>query len=142
MAEETEGEETEGVEKRARSVALPTDEGGQQVITQQNAGPESEGGGGEWPSPEAEPSGPAPGTTPEGAEAASRREQAPPQPPPAGASASQDEQQQDATEGGDQGPARSGAPTGSFKQALRADPVAGGSQSAPADDDPVDTSPS
>nr|MDQ3574191.1 hypothetical protein [Actinomycetota bacterium] len=63
-------------------------------------------------------------------------EQAPLQPPPGG-SASQDEQQQDATEGGDRGPARNASPTESFNQVLGADPVAGGSQSAPAGDEPA-----
>ncbi|MDQ3679697.1 MAG: hypothetical protein M3378_03975, partial [Actinomycetota bacterium] len=91
---------------------------------------------GEWPSPQAAPAGPAPGTTPEGAQAASRREQAPLQPPPGG-SASQDEQQQDATGGGDRGPARNASPTESFNQVLGTDPVAGGSQSAPAGDEPA-----
>lgn len=97
------------VEKRARSVALPTEDGGERVIAQQNAGPDPEGGGGEWPSPRTPATGPAPGTTPEGSQAASRREQAPPTP---------------------------------ISEALNEDPVAGGSSSAPVDDDPVETSPS
>jgi len=104
MADE-EGE----VEKRARSVPLPTEDDGERVIAQQNAGPDPEAGGGEWPSPQAPATGPAPGTTPEGSQAASRRAQ---------------------------------APSTSFSDVLDADPVAGGSSSAPADDDPVETSPS
>jgi hypothetical protein len=135
--------ESEGTEKQARSVALPTEEGGEEVIAQQNSGPESEGGSGEWPSPQAAPTGPAPGTTPEGAEAASRRDQAPPQHPPPGASASAGQaQQQDATEAGDQGPARTDVSSATFKDVLDADPVASGSRSAPKDDDPVDPNPS
>ena len=129
----------EVVDDRARSVPLPTDEG-EQVVAQQNAGPEAEAGTDEWPSPQSPPTGPAPGTTPEGAQAASRRGQAPPQRPGA-QSASQGDQQQDATAAGDRGPARLGDPPESFEEVLSADPVAGGSQSVPGDDDPVDTSP-
>ena len=128
-------------EKRARSVALPDEDGGDQVIAQQNAGPEAQSGSGEWPSPAAEASGAAPGTTPEGAEAASRREQAPPQHPSPHATASQGDQKQDAAEGGDRGPARTDAPPTSISEALDADPLVGGSSSAPGDDDPVETSP-
>ncbi len=123
---------------RARSVTLPTEEG-EQVIAQQNVGTGSEGGG-EWPSPQAEPTGPAPGTTPDGAQAASRRQQAPLR-RPSPESASQGDQQQDATTAGDRGPARGDEPTESFRETLRADPVAGGSQSAPGEEDQVDTSP-
>jgi hypothetical protein len=129
------------VEKRARSVSLPDEDGAERVVAQQNAGPEARSGSGEWPSPEAAASGPAPGTTPEGAEAASRREQAPPQHPPPEATASQGDQAQDATEGGDRGPARTEAPPTSISEALNADPLVGGSSSAPGDDDPVETSP-
>lgn len=124
---------------RARSVPLPADEG-EQVITQQNVGPESEAGTGEWPSPQAPATGPAPGTTPEGSQAASRREQAPPQRPSAD-SASQGDQQQDASTGGDRGPARNTDPPESFERILHADPETGGSQSAPRGEDQVDTSP-
>ena len=138
-----------GADDRARSVALPTEDG-EQVITQQNVGAEDVDGSGEWPSPGAEPTAPAPGTTPEGAQAASRREQAPPQPPPPG-SASQGERLQDGRTAGDRGPARGadvpaeaeaegGAPE-SFRQVLESDPVAGGSQAEPGVDDAVDTSP-
>ncbi len=127
------------MDDRARSVTLPSDDG-EQVIAQQNVGPGSEDGSGEWPSPGAEPTGPAPGTTAEGAQAASRREQAPLRRPSAG-SASQADQQQDGTTGGDRGPARGDDPPESFEPALRVDPVAGGSQSAPDEDDEVDTSP-
>ncbi len=128
-------------EKRAKSVALPTEDGGEQVVAQQNAGPEAESGSGEWPSPGAAPSGPAPGTTPEGAEAASRREQAPPQHPSPQATGSQADQQQDATAEGDRGPARTDAARHSISQALNDEPVAGGSSSVPDGDDPVETSP-
>jgi hypothetical protein len=127
------------VDDRARSVTLPTDEG-EDVIAQQNVGPESEDGSGEWPSPVAEPAGPAPGTTPEGAQAASRREQAPLRRPSAD-SASQADQQQDASTAGDRGPARRDDPPESFNEVLGADPVAGGSQSEPDEKDEVDTSP-
>lgn len=129
------------VDDRARSVALPADEG-EHVIAQQNVGPESEDGSGEWPSPGAEPAGPAPGTTPEGAQAASRREQAPLRRQSAD-SASQADQQQDASTAGDRGPARrdDDDPPASFDEVLRADPVAGGSQAVPGEDDEVDTSP-
>ena len=59
-------DETAGVEKQAKSVALPAEDGGEQVIAQQNAGPEAESGSGEWPSPATAATGPAPGTTPDG----------------------------------------------------------------------------
>ncbi len=124
---------------RARSVVLPTEDG-DQVVTQQNVGPESEEGGGEWPSLRAEPTGPAPGISPEEAQAASRRDQAP-QGRPSTASSSQADLQQDASAAGDRGPARTTGRTEPFKDALGADPVAGGSQSAPADDDQVEDSP-
>ena len=87
---------------RAKSVALPIEEG-DRVVAQQNVGAEGSAGSGEWPEPDAEPTGPSPGTTPEGAQAASRREQAPPQ----------------------RGTGRT------FKPALDAEPVPGGSQAVP-----------
>ena len=93
------------VDDRARSVPLPGEEG-DYVVAQQNTGPSSEDGSGEWASPQSPPTGPAPGTTPEGAQAASRRSQARP-------AADRSE---------------------SFDQALGADPVAGGSQSTGDDD--------
>lgn len=127
------------VDDRARSVAIPTDEG-EQVIAQQNVGPGSEDGSGEWPSPGAEPTGPAPGTTPEGAQAASRRAQAPLR-RSSEESSSQADQQQEARTAGDRGPARGDERSESFERALSVDPVAGGSQSAPGEDDQVDTSP-
>ena len=127
---------------RARTVPLPTDEG-EQVIAQTNVGAESSLGSGEWPSPKAPPTEPAPGTSPEGAQAASRRQQAPPQAPSPG-SASQDDQQQDASSGGDRGPARTadadshdeseGDRPPTFKQALAVDPLAAGAQATPRDD--------
>ena len=151
MSEQTPGpDDVSGeVDDRARSVELPT-EGGEQVIAQQNMGADEATGSGEWPSPGAAPTGPAPGTAPEEAEAASRREQAPPRPPPPG-SASQDDRQQDGRTGGDAGPARA-ADLGtdgegeagtdeSFNRVLDSDPVAGGSQAVPRDEDPVDPSP-
>ena len=51
------------------SVPLPTNvgDGADKVIAQQNQNPEVAAGGGEWPSPEAPPSGPAPGTAKDGA---------------------------------------------------------------------------
>lgn len=128
------------VDDRATSVPLPTEDG-DQMIAQQNVGPESEEGSGEWPSTRREPTAPAPGITPEGTQAASRRDQSPPAPPSTG-SASQPDQQQDASTAGDRGPARSPSDrTESFKDALGADPISGGSQSAPAEDDQVETTP-
>ena len=46
------------------SVPLPTNvgDGADKVIAQQNQSPEVGAGGGEWPSPDAPPTGPAPGT--------------------------------------------------------------------------------
>ncbi len=134
-------DDIDGVEKQAKSVALPTDEDGEQVIAQQNVGPESESGSGEWPSPQSASSGPSPGTTPEGAQAASRREQAPPRPRPGRGSVSQDAHQQGGGGGGDRGPARGSEGPTSFNEALEADPLAGGSRSAPGDDEAVDPNP-
>lgn len=48
-------------EDQVTSVPLPDDDGDDVVIVQQNAGPEAVQGGGEWPSPTTEPTGPAPG---------------------------------------------------------------------------------
>jgi len=135
-------DETGEVDKRVTSVPLPTEDGGDAVIAQQNAGPESEDGGGEWPSPATPARGPAPGTTPEGSQDASRREQAPPQYPSPHASASQEARQQDSTDGANRGRARNDPPPTTISEALRADPEAGGSSSAPVDDGPVETSPS
>ena len=135
-------DETAGVEKQAKSVALPAEDGGEQVIAQQNAGPEAESGSGEWPSPATAATGPAPGTTPDGAQAASRRDQASPQQPSPEGSASQDDLRQDASEGGDRGAARTaGTDSPPIRDALSAEPVASGSSSVPDDDDPVQTSP-
>lgn len=124
-------------QKKTETVPLPGEEG-TEMIAQQNASGESSTGGGEWPTPSAPPTGPAPGTTPEGEALAARRGEEPPKPPPAG-SASQDDQRQDAGTGGDRGPARSadtasGAeaavePPAMFKEVLEADRVAGGSRS-------------
>ena len=151
MANEQPGEDVppEQEEKQVRTVDLPGEEGNE-VVVQQNVGPDAEWGQGEWPSPTTEPTGPATGTTPEGAQAASRREQAAPQPPAAG-SATQPDLQQDGTTGGDRGPARSSDvgigpagevdPPASLRDALDADPQAGGSQATPHEDDEVDPHP-
>ena len=49
-------------EAEVESVPLEDEDGNTYVIRQENAGPESGmQGGGEWPDPDAEPRGPAPG---------------------------------------------------------------------------------
>lgn len=53
----------EPVPDEVRSSVLEDEEGDEYVVAQQNAGPESETGGGEWPDPDAEPTAPAPGAT-------------------------------------------------------------------------------
>jgi hypothetical protein len=93
--------QSEEIDTRAKSVPLPSEEG-DRVVAQQNLGAEEAGGSGEWPSPHAAPTGPAPGTTPEGAQAASRRDQAPGR-----------------------------RPGGPFKPTLESDPMASGAQSTP-----------
>lgn len=92
---------------RVTSVPMPTDvgAGADRVIAQQNQNPEVAAGGGEWPSPHTPPSGPAPGGPPP--RLASRTD------------AADDEE-------GEFPPMR---------EVLDADPVAGGSQSLPSDDD-------
>ncbi len=52
-----------------KSVPLPTEEG-DVVVAQENQGAEVALGGGEWPSPKAPPTGPAPGVAPDRDEAA------------------------------------------------------------------------
>ena len=47
------------------SEPLDLDEGPDRVIVQQNTGIRNMEGSGEWPDPDAEPRGPAPGTVPE-----------------------------------------------------------------------------
>lgn len=69
-------------------------------IEQQNVGPGGEAGGGEWPDPDAPPTGPTAG-------------------------------EHHRSPGGDAG-------DGGFKEAVEADPVAGGAGSTPPDDDPRD----
>jgi hypothetical protein len=49
-------------DKSVRSVPLDLDDGPDRVIEQQNASPETIEGGGEWPSADTPPRGPAPGT--------------------------------------------------------------------------------
>ena len=49
-------------DKAVRSVPLDLDDGPDRVIEQQNASPENVEGGGEWPSLDTPPRGPAPGT--------------------------------------------------------------------------------
>ncbi len=52
------------IEEQVRTEPLDVDEGPDQVIGQSAGGRASVEGGGEWPDPDAEPSGPAPGTDP------------------------------------------------------------------------------
>lgn len=129
-------------DERAQTVPLPGDDG-DHVIGQQTVGAQAVIGGGEWPSPHAPPTGPAPGTADEGESAADRRAEAPPRRPPEG-SASQPDRQQDGTGGGDRGAARHTDlagdgeaeidPPEGFKEVLEGDRVTGGSQSVPPDD--------
>lgn len=128
---------------KVRSVPLPG-EGPDEVVAQENMSPQVGRGGGEWPSPAADPTGAAPGTAGDGPGRRRRATGEAVEGPPPG-SASQPDLKQDATEGGDRGPARTGeaAPSaghgaGEFpamKDVLAVDPVAGGSRSAPADED-------
>lgn len=128
---------------KVASVPLPT-EGTDEVIEQENQSPEVALGGGEWPSPATAPTGPAPGTEGAGHGPSSRRPGQPISTPPPG-SASQPELQQDGSAGGDRGPARAddAGPSGGdepgrfppIKDTLAVDPVAGGSQSVPDEDD-------
>jgi hypothetical protein len=101
-------------------------------LEQQNVGPASQAGGGEWPDPDTPPTGPASGEH-------SRSGRGDPMPT---GTDTQADRQQDDSEAGDRGPTRStdaGAdlPTG-FKDVLEADPVLGGSGSTPHDDIPAD----
>ncbi len=54
--------QTDTRDDRVTSVPLPTNvgDGADRVIAQQNQSPEVAAGGGEWPSPHAPPTGPAP----------------------------------------------------------------------------------
>ncbi|MGH9226505.1 MAG: hypothetical protein ACRD2W_22560 [Acidimicrobiales bacterium] len=49
------------LEATVQSVVLEDEEGEPYVVDQQNAGPEAEAGGGEWPDPDTPPEPPAPG---------------------------------------------------------------------------------
>lgn len=142
MADQT----TDPHDDKVRSVPLPSNSADavDGVVEQENQNPEVALGGGEWPSPDAPPTGPAPGTAEEGP----NRERPAGQPiagPPPG-SASEPGLQQDGRSAGDRGPARAGdaglsggEEPGEFppmKDALEADPVAAGSQAvAPAEED-------
>lgn len=55
---------TDPHDAKVRTVPLPADDagGGERVIAQENQSPEVALGSGEWPSTEAPPTGPAPGT--------------------------------------------------------------------------------
>lgn len=145
MADQT----TDPHDDKVKTVPLPTDDGvGERVIAQENQSPEVVMGGGEWPSTDAPPTGPAPGTGDESAEreAARRPGDTLAGPPPG--SATNAALQQDGRAAGDRGPARigdAGLPgddeDGGFppvKDVLEADPVAAGSQSVPEEEDDDD----
>ena len=51
------------LDAQVRSAVLEDEEGDAYVVDQQNAGPESESGSGEWPETDAPPQAPAPGST-------------------------------------------------------------------------------
>lgn len=53
------------IDEQVRTEALDLDEGPDRVIAQSAGGPANIEGGGEWPDPDAEPTGPAPGTDPD-----------------------------------------------------------------------------
>ena len=102
------------------SVPLPTNvgDGADRVIAQQNQNPEVATGGGEWPSPEAPPTGPAPGTA-DGAAAS----------PPGGAGSGPDRRPESPAADDEDG---SFPP---LREVLETDPVASGSQSVLDDDE-------
>lgn len=116
-----------------------SDDANEVDLEQQNVGPGGEAGGGEWPDPDAPPTGPASGENP--------RSPGPADPMPEGTD-TQAEWQQDGRSAGDRGPARttevdSGLaselePPMGYKDVLDADPVLGGSSSTPHDDVPED----
>lgn len=92
---------------KVTSAPLPTEEG-HEVIVQENTSPEVALGGGEWPPTDSPPRGPAPGDA-----------------------------ESDHTEAGDAAVPRRGG-DGDFppmKEVLHVDPVAGGSQSVPPEDE-------
>lgn len=129
---------------KVRTVPLPTDDGGERVIAQENQSAEVAMGGGEWPSTEAPPTGPAPGTAADGPDRPPRPPGQQVDGPPAG-SRTRPDVQQDGRVAGDRGPARLGdtAPTddedpGGFppvRDVLDADPVPAGSGAVPGPDD-------
>ena len=108
-----------------------------QPIEQTNVGRENMAGTGEWPDPDAPPTGPAPGTAPGGQEAIEARRAATSHPD--GTSSSMPSTKQDATPGTSTGEARSSDsedglereidPPSGFKEVLEADPEVGGSSS-------------
>ena len=55
-------DEEDPLAEQAQSTVLEDEEGEPYVVDQQNAGPESEAGGGEWPDPDEPPQSPAPGS--------------------------------------------------------------------------------
>lgn len=50
------------LDDQVRSAVLEDEDGDEYTVDQQNAGPESEAGGGEWPDPDEPPVPPAPGS--------------------------------------------------------------------------------
>lgn len=50
------------LEDEIHSTVLEDEEGNPYIVDQENAGPEAELGGGEWPDPDAPPRPPAPGS--------------------------------------------------------------------------------
>jgi hypothetical protein len=108
-----------------------------QPIEQTNVGRENMAGTGEWPDPDAPPTGPAPGTAPGRQEEIEARRAITTE--PAGTSSSMPGSKQDGTAGTSTGETRSSdtdrglateidPPTG-FKEVLEADPETGGSSS-------------
>jgi hypothetical protein len=109
-------ERTDSNDDRVTSVPLPTNvgAGADKVVAQQNQSPEVAEGSGEWPSPDAPPTGPAPGTTTDASHAAGTGPERRPESP------------------------ASGDEDGSFpplKDALEANAVTGGSQAVLDEDD-------
>lgn len=107
-------QQTDPHDEKVKTVPLPPDEADSpnRVIAQENQSSEVALGGGEWPSPQQPPTGPSPGAGSEGSPAG--------RVPNSGV------------------PAGEGAEAGGFpsmRAALEADPVAGGSQSAPEGDE-------
>lgn len=141
MADKT----TDPHDDKVRTVPLPTDDGaGERVIAQENQSPEVAMGGGEWPSTDAPPTGPAPGTGQEPSETEPERRPGGTLDGPPPGSGTNPGLQQDGRSAGDRGPARvgdTGLPGGEgagfapVKDALEADPVAAGSSSVPEEDD-------